>query len=152
DPPQAAVRRDHRQRPGMGPDQGGAGGDVRRGERAGLRARRYPVREDGGGARWVRRTGGEAERDPARAGAGLRLRRPGLYQRPDRCTADEANVLSRVAGVRADDEFSREREPRRRRRPPKAKTPRTERAAVKEFMKTRSGVEAYVEPQTLDQG
>jgi hypothetical protein len=56
--------------------------------------------------------------------------------------------------MRADDEFSREREPRRRRsRAPKPqKTPKSDRDAVKDFVKTRSGVEAYVEPRTLDQG
>jgi hypothetical protein len=45
------------------------------------------------------------------------------------------------------------REPReRRKRTPKAKTPRSDRSAVKSFVATRQGVEAYVEPRTIDQG
>ena len=32
------------------------------------------------------------------------------------------------------------------------KTPREDQGAIKGFIKTRSGVEAYVEPRTLDQG
>ena len=44
------------------------------------------------------------------------------------------------------------REPReRKRRTPKAKTSRGDQRAVKDFMKSRRGVEAYVEPRTLDQ-
>src|SRR6266568_1204643 len=45
------------------------------------------------------------------------------------------------------------REPRARRKGPKrARTPKTDRSALKEFVKTRRGVEAYVEPRTLDHG
>ena len=52
--------------------------------------------------------------------------------------------------MRADHEF--EREPRRRRRKaPKAKTSRADQSAVKDFFKTRKGVEAYLEPRTMDQ-
>ena len=53
--------------------------------------------------------------------------------------------------MRAGDDF--EREPRRRRaKAPKARPPKSDRGAVKEFIKTRGGVEAYLEPRTLDQG
>ena len=45
------------------------------------------------------------------------------------------------------------REPRqRKKRQPKAKTPRGDRGEIKQFVKSRRGVEAYVEPRTLDQG
>ena len=45
------------------------------------------------------------------------------------------------------------REPRqRRKRQPKGRTPRGERAEIKQFVKSRRSVEAYVEPRTLDQG
>jgi len=52
--------------------------------------------------------------------------------------------------VRAGDDSWRE--PReRRKRQPKAKTPKSDRGAIKDFVKSRGGVEAYVEPRTLDQ-
>jgi hypothetical protein len=52
--------------------------------------------------------------------------------------------------MRAGDDF--ERPPRRRARQRPAKTPKSDRGAVKDFVSTRQGVEAYVEPRTLDQG
>jgi hypothetical protein len=54
--------------------------------------------------------------------------------------------------MRADDDrFSRE--PRRERRPrrPRARLPRDTARSIKEFARSRTGVEAYVEPRTLDQ-
>jgi hypothetical protein len=54
--------------------------------------------------------------------------------------------------MRADDEFSRE--PRRGRRAARARggrVHRDDRRDMKEFIKSRTGVEAYVEPRTLDQ-
>src|SRR2546423_12076548 len=53
--------------------------------------------------------------------------------------------------MRAGDDFERERRPRRA-RAPKVRVPKSDRGAVRDFVKTRSGVEAYVEPRTLDQG
>jgi hypothetical protein len=54
--------------------------------------------------------------------------------------------------MRAGDDAWRDREPRvRKRRGTKAKTSKTDQRAVKDFVKTRRGVEAYVEPRTLDQ-
>ena len=57
--------------------------------------------------------------------------------------------------MRAGDDAWREgeREPRarKRRKTKTAKTPRSDQRNVKDFVKTRSGVEAYVEPRTLDQ-
>jgi hypothetical protein len=60
--------------------------------------------------------------------------------------------------MRADDEFFRERRERREargERKPKreraAPTPREDRRSMREFVRTRTGVEAYVEPRTLDQ-
>jgi hypothetical protein len=55
--------------------------------------------------------------------------------------------------MRADDEFSRERRPSRRGSRPAAgaRMSREDRRSMKRFVKTRTGVEAYVEPRTLDQ-
>src|ERR671931_702179 len=54
--------------------------------------------------------------------------------------------------MRADHEFERERrEPRRKPRRAGGKMDREDRRAMKEFVKSRAGVEAYVEPPTLDQ-
>ena len=55
--------------------------------------------------------------------------------------------------MRAGDDAWREQEPRRQRqkKPRAAKTPREDQRTLKNFMKTRRGVEAYVEPRTLDQ-
>jgi hypothetical protein len=54
--------------------------------------------------------------------------------------------------MRAGDDSWREPRQRRAKRPPKAKVSKSDRGAVKDFVKTRRGVEAYVEPRTLDQG
>ena len=56
--------------------------------------------------------------------------------------------------MRAGDDAWREREPRpKRAKKPRGGSPgRADRRAVKDFVKTRRGVEAYVEPKTLDQG
>ncbi|MFN2543744.1 MAG: oxidoreductase [Actinomycetota bacterium] len=55
--------------------------------------------------------------------------------------------------MRAGDDAWREGEPRKRRqrRTPKAKTSKNDQRAVKDFAKSRRGVEAFVEPRTLDQ-
>jgi hypothetical protein len=58
--------------------------------------------------------------------------------------------------VRADDEFSRERPPRKRRtfrffRKREADLSGEDRRAMEQFIKTRRGVEAYIEPRTLSQ-
>jgi hypothetical protein len=53
--------------------------------------------------------------------------------------------------MRAGDDF--ERRPRARRaKAPKVRVSRNDRAALKEFLRTRQGVEAYVEPRTLARG
>jgi hypothetical protein len=54
--------------------------------------------------------------------------------------------------MRADDEFSREPRPGRRRREKAGggKLPREDRRAMKEFFKSRVGVESYLEPAALD--
>jgi hypothetical protein len=55
--------------------------------------------------------------------------------------------------MRAGDDAWRDREPkvRKQRKQRAAKTPRADQRNVKDFVKTRRGVEAYVEPRTLDQ-
>src|SRR5438067_11449039 len=53
--------------------------------------------------------------------------------------------------MRAGDDFERERRPRRA-RAPKVRVPKSDRGGVKDFVKTRKGVEAFVEPRTLDHG
>jgi hypothetical protein len=53
--------------------------------------------------------------------------------------------------MRADHEFEREREPRRRTRRGAGRVDREDRRHMKAFIKSRAGVEAYVEPRTLDQ-
>jgi hypothetical protein len=53
--------------------------------------------------------------------------------------------------MRADHEFEREREPRKRPRRSAGRVDREDRRQMKGFIKSRSGVEAYVEPRTLDQ-
>jgi len=55
--------------------------------------------------------------------------------------------------MRADDEFSREPRPGRgkRGRAPGGKLSRQDRRDMKDFFKSRTGVEAYLEPGTLDQ-
>jgi hypothetical protein len=54
--------------------------------------------------------------------------------------------------MRADDEFSRERGERKGpARAGRARVHRDDRREMKHFLKTREGVEAYVEPRTLDQ-
>jgi hypothetical protein len=54
--------------------------------------------------------------------------------------------------MRADDEFSREPRPGRRRRQKAGggKLPREDRRAMKEFFKSRVGEESYLEPAALD--
>src|SRR5687767_12640208 len=55
--------------------------------------------------------------------------------------------------MRADDQF--DREPRAKRRlfgkRPSSRLPRQDRKAMEEFVRTRVGVEAYLEPRTLQQ-
>ena len=54
--------------------------------------------------------------------------------------------------MRADHEFDRERrEPRKKTGRPRGRMDREDRRAMKDFIKSRQGVEAYVEPPTLDQ-
>ena len=76
-----------------------------------------------------------------------------MHQRADRRVAHEENLL---LGMRAGDEFERERQarPRRRWRLFKRRAPsipREDRGAMERFIKTRQGVEAYIEPRTLAQ-
>ena len=54
--------------------------------------------------------------------------------------------------MRAGDDAWREPRTRRPRKQRAAKTPREDQRAIKDFIKSRRGVEAYVEPRTLDQG
>ena len=54
--------------------------------------------------------------------------------------------------MRAGDDAWRERPSReRKRRAKKVRTPKSDQGAIKDFVKSRSGVEAYVEPRTLSQ-
>jgi hypothetical protein len=53
--------------------------------------------------------------------------------------------------MRAGDDAWREPRAKRSRKQRPARTSREDQRAVKEFVKTRRGVEAYVEPRTLDQ-
>jgi len=54
--------------------------------------------------------------------------------------------------MRAGDEFSRDpKRPRRERRRSAGRVPRDDRRAMRDFIRSRTGVEAYVEPRTLDQ-
>ena len=54
--------------------------------------------------------------------------------------------------MRAGDDAWREPRTPRPRKQRAAKTPREDQRAIKDFIKSRRGVEAYVEPRTLDQG
>src|SRR5436305_1802523 len=53
--------------------------------------------------------------------------------------------------MRSGDDAWREPRTKRSRKQRAKKTPRKDQRAIKDFVKTRRGVEAYVEPRTLDQ-